>query len=169
MNKLIKEAKRLGRLALFFFVCFCYIMLVMKLFVEEYSINIYVLSKALIYAFFSAKSVLIMDATPLFNWFRYSPLYVSVIFKSFLYTLLALILGIWERIISNYLKMKALAPAVINLFEGRDFAHIIGIMLGVGVVFLIYNVVKEIENYLGKGILKKIFLSKPNNSISRKI
>ena len=167
MNELIKEAKRLGRMSLFFFVCFCYIMLVLKLLLEEYSINVYVLSKALIYSLFSAKSVLIMDATAMFNWLHRCPRYVGVIFKSFLYTLFALILGLLEGIIESYSKTKALIPAITNFINSRHFDHIFGIMLGVLVVFLIYNTLSEINAYLGKGILKKFFFSRPNNSISR--
>lgn len=163
INSLLKEVKKLSSLALFFLICFCYILLVMKFFLEEYSINVYVLSKALICAFFAAKAVLMMDATPMFNWLRHSPRYVSIIYQSLLYTLAALVLGIVEGIIRTYIKIKALAPAIITFIQSRDFYHVLGIMLGVLVVFLIYNVLQEIEAYCGKGTLRKIFLSKPKN------
>lgn len=161
MKALIKEIKKLGFVGLFFLICFCYILLVMKLFLEEYSINIYVISKALICAFFAAKSVLIIDGTPMFNWLRRFPRYVSVIYRSLLYTLAALVLGSLEGIINTYRKIKVLGPAIRIFIESRDFHHVLGVMLGVAVVFLIYNVLKEIETYFGKGTLRKIFLTTP--------
>jgi chromate transport protein ChrA len=166
MNALIHEIKKIGSLSLFFLIGFGYILLVMKLFMEEYSINVYVLSKAIIGALFAAKAVLIVNATPLFNRFRQSPLYISVLYKTCLYTLAVLILGILEGVIDAYRKTKTISLAISTFIQTRNLDRVLAVILCVGVVFFIYNILKEIDAYLGKGNLQKLFLNSPKKTLN---
>ncbi|MGV2391392.1 MAG UNVERIFIED_CONTAM: hypothetical protein LVR29_34655 [Microcystis novacekii LVE1205-3] len=56
MEALKKEFKKIGSLTLFFFLAFGYILLIMKLFLEEYSITTYVLGKAIVGAILCGKN-----------------------------------------------------------------------------------------------------------------
>ncbi|MEY3827770.1 MAG: hypothetical protein RLZZ148_2591 [Cyanobacteriota bacterium] len=76
MQGLKRELKKIGSLAIFFFIGFGYILLVMKLFLKEYSINSYVLSKAIIGSLVAAKAVAIMDITPLIKRFDRSSSFI---------------------------------------------------------------------------------------------
>ncbi len=93
MEAIKKELKKIGSLALFFFLAFGYILLIMKLFLEEYSITTYVLGKASLGAIIAAKTVAILDAAMKLEWLENRPRYVSVLYRTFVYTLAALILG----------------------------------------------------------------------------
>lgn len=161
MQALKREIKKLGALALFFFIGFGYILLVVKLFLEEYSIDSYVLSQAIIGALVAAKTVAIVDAIPWLGRFRRFPRYVSVLYKTFLYTLTVILIGIVERLIHTYLEKKAIAAAIATFMTPRNLHHFLAVILCIAVVFLIHNILEEIDIYLGKGTLVRFFLSRP--------
>jgi hypothetical protein len=161
MQALKRELKKIGSLALFFLIGFGYILLVMKLFLKEYSLDAYILSKAIIGALVAAKAVVIMDATPLLNRFKQSPRYISVLYRTFVYTFAVLIIGFIEHILHAYHKTKAIAPAIASLLESENFYRFLAVTLCIAIVFLIHNIFNEIDNYLGKGSLRKFFADAP--------
>jgi hypothetical protein len=161
MQAFKREIKRIGSLALFFLIGFSYILLIMKLFLKEYSINTYVLSKAIIGALVAAKSVAIMDVTPWVNRFQKSPRYLSILYKTFLYTLAVLILGILEHFLHAYHQTKSIIPAFKSFIESENFYQVLAVTLCISIVFLMHNIFKEIDNYFGKGNLRKFFFDVP--------
>lgn len=168
MQALKRELKKLGSLTLFFLIGFGYILLVMKLFLKEYDINTYILSKAIIGALVAAKSVAIMDVTPWMNRFEKSARYLNVLYKTLVYTLAVLVIGALEHLFDAYRHTKALIPAIEHFLNSRDFYHLLAATLCIAIVFLIHNIFNEIDTYLGKGSLRKFFLSSsqfsPKNS-----
>jgi len=160
MQALKHEIKKLASLTLFFLISFGYILIVMKLFLKEYSIDIYVLSKAFIGAIIAAKAVAIMDATPLLNRFKSSLRYLSVLYKTFVYSLAVLIIGAIEHLFHAYHKTKAIVPAIESFLNSRDFYQFLAVTLCIAIVFLIHNIFREIDIYLGKGSLMKFFFSR---------
>jgi hypothetical protein len=161
MDNLKREIKKLADLSLFFLIGFGYILLIMKLFLKEYSINTYILSKAIIGAIIAAKSVIIIDALPWFNHFEGSaPRYVSVLYKTFLYTLAVFFLGGLEHLWDAYHRSKSLALAFEGFMNSEHFYRLLAVTLCVSIVFLIHNIFTEIDRYLGKGFLKKFFFDK---------
>lgn len=167
MQGLKRELKKIGYLALFFFIGFGYILLLMKLFLKEYSIDSYVLSKAIIGALVAAKAVVIMDTTPLLNRFLQSPRYISVLYKTFIYTLAVLVIGVIENLIHAYSKTKAIASAISMFIHSENLYHFFAVILCIGSVFLIYNTLDEIDSYLGKGRLLKLFFERPQTRVTR--
>jgi hypothetical protein len=162
MQALKHEIKKIGSLALFFFIGFGYILLLMKLFLkDEYSIDTYILSKAIIGALVAAKAVAIMDMTPWLNRFDQSPRYISVLYKTSVYTFAVLIIGVIENLFHAYHQTKGIAPAIAMFIETRHFSHFLAVTLCVSIVFLIHNIFKEIDEYLGRGSLRKFFFNRP--------
>jgi hypothetical protein len=161
MQALKREIQKIGSLALFFFIGFGYILLLVKLFLEDYSIDTYVFSKAIVGALVAAKAVAIMDMTPWLNRFHQSPRYISVLYKTFVYTLAVLIIGVIENFLHAYYQTKRIAPAIAMLIETRHISHFLAITLCISSVFLIHNVFQSIDDYLGKGNLTKFFLNRP--------
>jgi uncharacterized SAM-binding protein YcdF (DUF218 family) len=161
MQALKREIKKLGTLALFFLISFGYILLIVKLFLKEYSINSYELSKAIIGALVAAKAVAIVDAIPWLGRFREFPRYVSVLYRTFLYTLAVIAIGIVERLIHVYIEKKAIAAAISSFLEPQNLYHFFAVILCIAVVFLIHNILKEIDIYLGEGTTRKFFFSRP--------
>ncbi len=164
MDALKREFKKLGSLALFFLICFSYILLLIKLFVEEYSIDVYVLSKAIVGALLAAKAVLIMNATRHIRRFQEATLYVVVLYKTSIYTIAVLILGALEGIFEKYHKTRSLAVSIREFFYSKNFSHVLAITLCVAVVFLIYNILNEIDIYIGKGKLLRLFFTKDKDN-----
>jgi hypothetical protein len=76
---------------------------------------------------------------------------------TFLYTLAVLLLGVIEHLFETYRKAKTLAPAVESFFEPAHLYHFLAVLLCISIVFLIHNIFHELDSYLGKGNLKKIF------------
>jgi hypothetical protein len=162
MTALQREIKKLASLSLFFLVGFGYILLIMKLFLKEYDLNAYVFSKAIIGAIVAAKAVMIMDMTPWMNRFDQSARYIGVLYKTFVYTFAVLVLGFIEHFLHAFHKTKAIIPALQNMIASENFYHFLAVMLCVAVVFLIHNIFKEIDNYLGKGMLNRFFFDSPH-------
>jgi hypothetical protein len=163
MEKLKEEFKKVGSLSLFFFIGFGYILLIMKLFLQEYNIDAYVLSKAVISSLVCAKAVAIMDMTPLLNRYGQSPRYVRVLYKTFVYTFAVFIIAVIEDIFHAYQQTKAMEAALKLLLETRHFSHFLAVTMSISIIFLIHNIFKEIDNYLGKGGLSKLFFAQPRH------
>lgn len=167
MQALKRELKKIGSLALFFFIGFGYILLLMKLFLKEYSISTYVLSKALVGSIVAAKAVILMEMTPWMERFRGSARYASVLYKTMIYTLAVLIIGIIERFIDGYLKTKSFSGAVEMFIHSEHFYPFLATILCIAIVFLIHNIFQEIDTYMGKGNLLKFFFNRPQTQQSR--
>ncbi|MEA5532565.1 hypothetical protein [Crocosphaera sp. XPORK-15E] len=161
MQALKHEIKKIGSLALFFLIGFGYILLIMKLFLKEYSIDSYILSKAIIGALVAAKAVAIMDVTPLINRFEKAPRYLSILYKTFVYTLAVVILGLVEHLLHAYHETKAIAPAFKSFIESENFYQFLAVILCISIVFLMHNIFREIDSYFGKGNLSKFFFDVP--------
>ncbi|MBL1209741.1 hypothetical protein [Geminocystis sp. GBBB08] len=163
MEKFKEEMKKVGSLSLFFFIGFGYILVMMKLFLEEYNIDAYVLSKAIISALVCAKAVAIMDMTPLLNRYSESPRYIRVLYKTFLYTFAVFIIAVIEDLFHAYHETKVIGEAIKLFLETRHFSHFLAVTMSISIIFLIHNIFQEIDLYLGKGTLSKLFFAKPNN------
>jgi TRAP-type C4-dicarboxylate transport system permease small subunit len=162
MEALKREIKKLAALSLFFLIGFGYILLIMKLFLKEYSINTYVLTKAIVGALIAAKSVMIMDVTPLLNRFENSaPRYVSVLYKTAIYTLAVLIIGGIEHLWHAYHRTHEIASAFESFIDSEHFYRLLAVTLCISIVFLFHNIFAEIDSYLGRGSLRKFFLERP--------
>lgn len=161
MQSLKHEVKKVGSLSLFFFIGYGYILILMKLFLKEFAVDVTILGKAVIYALISAKSVAIMDMTPWMNRFAESPRYLHVLYKTAIYTLAVFVLSLIENLFHAYHETKALASALTLFLETRSFNRFLGILLCVSTVFLIHNIFQELDKYLGKGNLSKFFFKPP--------
>jgi hypothetical protein len=155
------ELKKIGSLSLFFFIGYGYILILMKLFLKEFSVDVSIFTKVVIYALVSAKSVAIMDMTPWMNRFAESPRYLQVLYKTAVYTFAVFVLSLIENLFHAYHETKALIPALTLFLETRSFDRFLAILLCVSAVFLIHNIFQELDQYLGKGNLSKFFFKPP--------
>jgi len=161
---IVKEIKELISIAWYFLICFGFILILLKLFLEEYSIEIYVISKAIAGAFVSAKAVMIVDGIMRKkNRFQENPRYVNILYKTFLYTLLAAIFGILEALIKASHKTKAISPGIDTQIHETNFSHFMAVILLLFIIFLGYNIYDAVKLSFGKGKIRKFFLSPPTN------
>ena len=151
---IIKKLKSIGAVSLFFLISFGLILLLMKLFLAEYSIKLYALSKIVIGSLTAAKVVIIMDKTPIVRKFRQYPRYVIVLYKTIIYTIAVFVLGILEKILIHHI-------AIETIIQGRNLNHFLAVNLCVAIVFCIYNILAKIDIYMGKGNLRELFFYRP--------
>lgn len=161
MQSLKHELKKIGSLSLLFLIGFGYILLIMKLFLKEYEINTYILSKAFIGALIAAKSVAIMDATPILNRFKNSPRYLSILYKTFIYTLAVIILGLIEHFLRAYHQTKEVGLAFKDMIREENIYQFFAVILCISIVFFLHNIARELDIYLGRNNLKKFFFNAP--------
>ncbi len=157
IGSLIKELKSIGAVSLFFLISFGLILLLMKLFLNEYSIKFYALSKIVVSSLVAAKVVIIMDKTPIVRKFRQHPRYVRVFYKTILYTIAVFLLGILEKILIHHIAIEA-------IIQDRNLNHFLAVNLCVAIVFCIYNILAEIDIYMGEGNLRKLFFCSPKTT-----
>jgi len=160
-EKIKEEFKKVGSLTLFFLIGFSYILLTMKFLLAEYDIDVIIFSKIIISALVAAKVVAIMDATPLINHYHNSRRYVRVLYKSFIYLLGIFLFSFVEDIFHSYRETKSLEKALEMFLENRHFFHFLAVTMSISLVFIIHNIFHEIDTYLGKGKLAKLFFDKP--------
>lgn len=161
MEALKHELKKIGSLSLFFFIGYGYILILMKLFLKEFSIDVSIFTKVVIYSLVSAKSVAIMDMTPWMNRFEESPRYLQVLYKTGVYTFAVFVLTLIENLFHAYHETKVLSAALTLFLETRNFNRFLAILICVSTVFLIHNIFQELDQYLGKGNLSKFFFKPP--------
>ena len=161
MEALKHELKKIGSLSLFFFIGYGYILILMKLLLKEFAVDVSIFAKVVIYALVSAKSVAIMDMTPWMNRFAESSRYLQVLYKTAVYTFAVFVLSLIENLFHAYNETKAVGSALILFLETRSFDRFLAILLCVSTVFLIHNIFQELDCYLGKGSLSKFFFNPP--------
>jgi hypothetical protein len=161
MQSLKHEIKKVGSLSLFFFIGYGYILIIMKLFLKEFSVDVSIFTKVVVYALISAKSVAIMDMTPWMNRFIESPRYLHVLYKTAVYTFAVFVLSLIENLFHAYHETKDLSSALELFLETRSFNRFLAILLCVSTVFLIHNIFQELDQHLGKGNLSKFFFKPP--------
>ncbi|WP_028947667.1 hypothetical protein [Synechocystis sp. PCC 6714] len=161
MQSLKHEVRKVGSLSLFFFIGYGYILILMKLLLKEFSVDVNIFAKVVIYSIISAKSVAIMDMTPWMNRFSEYPRYLQVLYKTSIYTLAVFLLNLIENIFHAYHQTKALNSAFMLFLETRSFSRFLAILLCVSIIFLIHNIFQEFDRYLGKDNLSKFFLKPP--------
>jgi hypothetical protein len=166
MEKLKREIKKLGLITIFFFLSFAYVLLIMKLLLKGYAITFYAFPKTLVGSLAAAKVVAVMDLSPWMNMLRDFPRYISVIYKTFIYTAICFALGMVERFLHSYMETKQLSEAIRNVLATENFYHFFAFMLCMAVVFFLYNIWKELEFYLGKQKFLQILFEIPRNKLS---
>lgn len=146
--------------AVFFLIGFALILLMVKLFVEQYSIELRVLSNAVLGALFAAKVALILDQR---DWARSHgyPRAVVVAGKVALYTIGVIILGIAEHLIQNYRASGSFGGAFALFDQHFNGGRFFAIVLCVAMLFTIFFVMQEVNRKMGAGQMYALFFSRP--------
>jgi hypothetical protein len=94
------------------------------------------------------------------EWLENRPRYVSVLYRTFVYTLAALILGSIEGFLEAYRGTRVISEAMAKFWQRESFSQILAVTLCLAVVFFLHNLWQEIDRYWGKGTLRKFFLGR---------
>jgi hypothetical protein len=157
------EARELAPTVVFFLLGFGFILILIKLFVAQYSIELPVLSRAIIGALIAAKVTLVMDKV---GWARSRgyPAIVMVAGRTGLYSLAAIVLGITEDVINGLRVTGSIAGTIARFHDRFNSGRFFAVVICVAVLFACYFALREINRRLGEGALYSIFFEPPARS-----
>ena len=145
---------------LFFLVAFLLQAMIIKLAVAQFSIPISAFSKAVVGALLAAKAVLIIDETRIGRSLEHYRRIVAVAVKTVLYGFGTLLLGYLERFVEALHRNGSFDGAVRDMIDQANVYRIFAWVLGVTLIFAIYFVFAEINDYMGKGGLWSLFFER---------
>jgi hypothetical protein len=156
-NWLGREAKVAWPIASFFFIGFVIVLLIVKLMLEQYSIETVTLSRALIGALIAAKVVLILDKTPVARSFKSYPRIIPVVAKAAVYALSFILVTKLEQSLDAWRHSGAVQSDRASMSIHGDLHRLLAVALGVGIVFAVYFALSEISEHIGDGVLWNLF------------
>lgn len=146
---------------LFFFIALMVILVILKLFIAQYSIEFYAFSKAAISALILGKAVLLMDWAESKRHASAYPRALVVAFKTVIYGSAVIVLGIGERIFDNYRKAGDFPDAVRIVIANANLDRFLGCVLLISLLVSAYLAIEEISRAMGKGALFSLFFRTP--------
>ncbi len=149
------EAKQIGLVTLYFFVCFGIILTLKKLFLEAYEIQVYAVSAAVIGALVVAKIVVILDKARAGTRFdARASLGLGALYKTLLYAAATFLVLFAERLFHAYREGGALGTAVAYIWQHRDRNVIFADVICIGLALMAYHLYTGIDRRLGEGTLR---------------
>jgi hypothetical protein len=145
----------------FFLAGFLLLILITKLTLAAFSIELTAVSNAVVGALIAAKAALILDETPLSRTLEEYRRIVAVGVKTLLYGLGTLALGYLERILEALRKAHSFNGAVQYVIEHGNHDRLIAWALGISIVFALYFSFSEISLRMGEGALMALFFESP--------
>ena len=146
---------------LFFVDGFLLLLLIIKLALANFSIEMTALSKAAVGALVAAKAVLILDETSLARRLRQIRRIIAVAVKTFLYCSITLLLGYMERFVEALRRKNDFDGEIRYLIDQASWYRLLGWALGISLVFAIHFALFEIDKRMGKGELWRLFFDSP--------
>jgi hypothetical protein len=146
---------------LFFLVGFLILITLIKLALEQVSVETTVLSNAIVGALLAAKAALVLDDTPLARALENYRRVVAVAVKTLFYGLASLLLLAVERLLEALHKTHNLDTAFVYAWEHVTRYRALAWALGISVVFALYFVFVEINARMGEGALWRLFFESP--------
>jgi hypothetical protein len=140
---------------LFFLVGFLLLISLIKLALEQFSIEITVLSNAIIGALLAAKAALVLDETPLARNLEPYRRIVAVAAKVIFYGVTCLLLLYIERVLEALHNVHHVHLALQYVSEHATRYRILTWALGISIVFAVYFAFVEISQRLGDGELRE--------------
>src|SRR5215471_10509939 len=165
---LCREFSAIWPVFLFFLVGFLLLILLLKTALAQFSIEITVLSRAVIGALLAAKAALVLDETPIaYSLERYRRI-VAVAAKVLFYGVTCLLLLYLERVLEALHKFHDSDAAFRYVFEYAARVMLVW-ALGISIVFALYFAFVEINERMGEGELWRLFFeSRATASNSRR-
>ena len=144
----------------FFLAGFLLVLLVVKLFLAQYSIGFATFPQAVLGALFAAKAVIILDHHDYARLRRFPRVY-AVVCKTAIYVLVVLLFAIAERTFHGYRETGSLSGGLELFFHRINRDRFFGTLLCVSIVFAAYFMIREVERKLGRGSMYQLFFHRP--------
>jgi hypothetical protein len=150
---------------IFFFVVFHILAFIRALMAKQYGITISAATTATIGALIVGKSILIVDALPLCDWFSQKRLIYNVGWRVFLYLIIVLLFQFLEELIPLISKYGAISTAREHLIEEIKWPRFWATHIILIVFIAFYNAATAVIGAIGRNkFLEIIFSPKSNHS-----
>ena len=156
-RRLIGEFFEILPTVLFFFVTLMLILLLLKLFISQYSIEFYAFSKAAVGALILGKVVLVMDWAASGRRVSTQPRAVVVVCKTLIYGSAVIVFGISERIVHSARIAGDFRAGVNAVIANANLDRFLGCVLLISLLVSVYLTMEEIDRAMGKGALFDLF------------
>ena len=147
----------------FFFIVFHILAFVRTLMAKQYGITLSSSTAATIGALIVGKSILIVDALPLYDWFSQKKLIYNVVWRIFLYLIIVLLFQFLEELIPLISKYGTISTAREHLIEEINWLRFWATHIILIVFIAFYNVATAVIGAIGRNKFLEIFLSPKNN------
>ncbi len=158
-QKLKHELVAVGLAALFFGTWIAVLLVLKELLLAEYDIAFHSWSVALVGALILSKVVLILEHVPLGAWVRARPAWVDVVLRTLLYALGVLVVLLLEKGFEGRHEHGGFGPSLRSVFQHADIHHVWVNTICLSGALFAYNVLSVIRRHLGKGGVRRVFLS----------
>lgn len=149
------ELKEVGVVTLYFFCCFGVVLLLKKLMLAAYQVEVNALASAAIAALIAGKVVIILDKTHAGARFDAAlPLGLAALGKTMIYGLAAFAVLFAEKLFHAWRDTNALGAALEEVWEARDRNLMLAKTLCAGLAFLGYHLYAGVDRQLGRGTLR---------------
>ena len=146
---------------LFFLTGFLLLLLLVKLALAQFSIEVKAASNAFVGALIAAKAALVLDETPLARSLERYRRIVAVAVKTVFYGVLCLLMGYLERFLEAFHKVHEFSEALRSVVDHANHNRLMGWALGISIVFALYFAFFEISQRMGEGELARLFFEAP--------
>lgn len=146
---------------IFFLTGFLLLLLLIKLTLANFAIEMSAFPKALVGALLAAKAALILDETSLARHLERYRRIVAIAAKTFIYGTITLLLGYVEQILDALRRTHGLGEAIPYVIAHANVYRIFAWALGISMVFAIYFAMFEIDKRMGEGELRALFFDAP--------
>jgi hypothetical protein len=159
MKKLLHEIKSIARISSYFAIVFLLMMVMKKLYLEDYDIAFSGISQALIGALIMAKVIVLVDLISFGEWLKRLPAIYDVVFRTIVYTLGVVIVIVLEKAFEKRHEAGGFLDAIPYVFSHRDIYHVWAQAIGVFLSLLAYNAFSIFQKRLGEKGVAKLFFS----------
>jgi fumarate reductase subunit D len=146
---------------IFFFAALMVILVLLKLFILQYSIEFYAFSKAAVGALILGKVVLLMDWAESKRHASFYPRAVVVAGKTVIYGLAVIALWLGERLLHSYRRTGDLRDAIAMMIANANLDRFLGCVLLICLIVSAYLTLQEINQAMGDGALFRLFFKAP--------
>jgi len=155
--KLKEEIEALLPPTIFFFVALNIVALVRALMVRGTGIAPLSLATVTVGAIILGKAVLIADHLPFINRYPEKPLMYNVLWKTVIYTFVALLIHYVERLFDFWRQTGSVAAANRKLFDGVIWPRLLAIQILLIVMVISYCSIRELSRVIGRDRMLEMF------------
>jgi len=157
LSRAKQEAKEIGLVTLYFLFCFSLVLMLKKLLLASYDIEVFVLSTVVLSALIVGKVVVVLDKTRAGTRFDSThALGAAALYKTLVYTAATFVVLFLEKVVHAYRESGLLGEAILAVWAHRDRNLILAKVLCVGLAFAGYHLYAGLDRRLGEGTLRRL-------------